>query len=70
MIYSVSAPPCHLLSKYKIKLNKPRLTITRMRSSNSCVVRVTVVFMISAPIKNSKLRVRYPERNLVTQDGL
>jgi len=60
--YSVSVPPCHLLSKYRIRLKRPRLMIISISTENSSNVRVTVVLIISAPMKNSKLSVKYPER--------
>jgi flagellar assembly factor FliW len=56
--YSVSAVPCHLLSKYRIKLKRPRLRIMRISTENSSQVLVVVVLMISAPMKNSKLNVK------------
>jgi len=61
-VYSVSVPPCHLLSKYRIRLNKPLLRIISISTENSSHVLVVVVFIISAPMKNSKLSVKYPER--------
>ena len=68
--YSVSAAPCHLRSKYRIRLNKPLLKIMRRSTENSSHVLVVVVLMISAPMKNSRLSVKYPERKRVTPDSL
>ena len=61
-VYSVSVPPCHRLSKYRIKLKRPLLRIIRISTENSSLVLVVVVFMISAPMKNSRLSVKYPDR--------
>ena len=68
MIYSVSAVPCHLLSKYRIKLKSPLLAMIRKRSSIS-EVPTTTVLIISAPIKISKPKVKYPDKYLVDKDG-
>jgi flagellar assembly factor FliW len=56
--YSVSVPPCHLLSKYRMRLKRPLLKIIRISTENSSHVLVVVVLIISAPMKNSKLSVK------------
>ncbi len=42
--------------------------ITKISSENSSYVLVTTVFRISAPIKNSKLNDKYPEKKREIQE--
>lgn len=60
--YSHSAIPCHLRSRWRIKLKRSLLIIMRISTENSSKVRVSVVLMISAPMNSSRLNVKYPER--------